>query len=175
MNIFFLHDDYNIAAREHCDKHVVKMIVEYTQLLSTAHRVLDGILVNKKWILSDITLEDKLYKPTHIKHPSAVWVRCSIHNYVWLYNLLGALLKEYNFRYEKIHKIKTTGLYDMLKLIPKNIPINISFTYPPLTMNEECKMENDVINSYKKFYIMRKYKFATWKKRPIPNWFIKLE
>ena len=26
----------------HCDKHVVKMIIEYAQLMSTAHRVLDG-------------------------------------------------------------------------------------------------------------------------------------
>ena len=30
------------CAKQHVDKHVVKMIVEYAQLLSTAHRVLDG-------------------------------------------------------------------------------------------------------------------------------------
>ena len=43
MNIFFLHRDPEQAAKEHVDKHVVKMIVEYAQLLSTAHRMLDGI------------------------------------------------------------------------------------------------------------------------------------
>lgn len=46
MNIFFLSDDPFVAARMHCDKHLVKMIVETAQLLSTAHRLLTGTLVN---------------------------------------------------------------------------------------------------------------------------------
>ena len=43
MNIFFLSFDPEECAEFHCDKHVLKMILEYAQLLSTAHRVLDGI------------------------------------------------------------------------------------------------------------------------------------
>ena len=39
MNIFYLSDDPQICAEQHCDKHVVKMCIEYAQLLSTAHRV----------------------------------------------------------------------------------------------------------------------------------------
>ena len=42
MNIFYLDEDPVTCARMHVDKHVVKMIVEYAQLLSTAHRVVDG-------------------------------------------------------------------------------------------------------------------------------------
>jgi len=42
MNIFYLNKDPKVCAEQHCDKHVVKMIVEYAQLLSTAHRVIDG-------------------------------------------------------------------------------------------------------------------------------------
>lgn len=42
MNIFTTNDCPIISAQEMCDKHVVKMIVEYAQLMSTAHRVLDG-------------------------------------------------------------------------------------------------------------------------------------
>ena len=42
MNIFFLNTDPKVCAQEHLDKHVVKMIVEYAQLMSTAHRLLDG-------------------------------------------------------------------------------------------------------------------------------------
>lgn len=42
MNIFVLSPDPFVAAEMHCDKHVVKMIVEYAQLLSTAQRLLDG-------------------------------------------------------------------------------------------------------------------------------------
>ena len=42
MNIFYLDKNPWVNAEMHCDKHVCKMIVEYAQLLSTAHRVLDG-------------------------------------------------------------------------------------------------------------------------------------
>ena len=42
MNIFYLDNHTHRCAKQHCDKHVVKMIIEYAQLMSTAHRVLDG-------------------------------------------------------------------------------------------------------------------------------------
>ena len=42
MNIFYLDHDVTKCAEMHNDKHCVKMILEYAQLLSTAHRVLDG-------------------------------------------------------------------------------------------------------------------------------------
>ena len=39
MNIFFLHKDPSRAAKAQCDKHVVKMILETAQMLSTgAHK-----------------------------------------------------------------------------------------------------------------------------------------
>ena len=44
MNIFYLDKDVKKCAEMHVDKHVVKMILEYAQLLSTAHRVLDGTI-----------------------------------------------------------------------------------------------------------------------------------
>ena len=42
MNIFVLDRNPKTAAQLQCDKHVVKMIVESAQMLSTAHRMLDG-------------------------------------------------------------------------------------------------------------------------------------
>ena len=42
MNAFGLDRNYTVAAMLHNDKHVVKMNIEYCQLMSTAHRVLDG-------------------------------------------------------------------------------------------------------------------------------------
>ena len=42
MNIFVLAEDAAESARMMCDKHVIKMILESCQLLSTAHHVLDG-------------------------------------------------------------------------------------------------------------------------------------
>ena len=53
MNIFALARDPYLAASFHCDKHVVKMICEYAQLLSTAHRQLDGTPVLLEW--EDVT------------------------------------------------------------------------------------------------------------------------
>jgi hypothetical protein len=63
MNIFYLDKDPKTCAQYHCDKHVVKMILEYAQLLSTAHRVIDGkekkVLSNSgkrmvsNWVLDD--------------------------------------------------------------------------------------------------------------------------
>ena len=61
MNIFFLDYDAQRCAEYHCDKHVVKMIIEYAQLMSTAHRILDGkqYIENnkgrmiKRWKLND--------------------------------------------------------------------------------------------------------------------------
>ena len=38
MNIFVLDDDIEKCARYHCDKHVVKMILESAQMLSTVSR-----------------------------------------------------------------------------------------------------------------------------------------
>lgn len=49
MNIFVVDQDPVVAARQHCDKHVVKMILEYGQMLSTAHRLLDG--KKHEWIV----------------------------------------------------------------------------------------------------------------------------
>lgn len=48
MNIFYLHEDPKQCAEWMVDKHVVKMILETAQLLSTAHRILDGRIIFKQ-------------------------------------------------------------------------------------------------------------------------------
>ena len=110
MNIFYLSNDVQKCAEMHVDKHCVKMILEYAQLLSTAHRVLDGTLsigVSKtgrkqtRYVLPD-NRESILYASTHINHPSAIWCRKGIVQYRWLHNLLIELCKEYTYRYDKI-------------------------------------------------------------------------
>ena len=42
MNVFYLHKDPVKCRTNECDKHVVKMILESAQLLSTCHSVQDG-------------------------------------------------------------------------------------------------------------------------------------
>ncbi len=163
----------------HNDKHTVKMILEYSQLLSTAHRVLDGNATvglsdsgRKKtsYVLMD-NRESILYVATHINHPSAVWVRQSPENYLWLANMLIALCEEYTHRYGKIHKVERVGLcYVLLKNIPRNIGAGI-FTQPTPAMPDDIKIAGDSLASYRNYYIKSKSHLANWKKRNVPVWY----
>ena len=177
MNIFYLDKDVKTCAEMHLDKHCVKMILEYAQLLSTAHRVLDGNISTglsstgrKK---TSYVLEDNrdgiLYSATHINHPSAIWVRKSYENYEWLYQLFVSLLEEYTYRYGKIHA--TERLADVLYTPPTHIPKGVGFTEPTPAMPDEVKIPNDILKSYRNYYIQNKAHIAKWTKRPVPTWF----
>jgi hypothetical protein len=180
MNIFYLHHDPVTCATLHTDKHVVKMILEYAQLLSTAHRALDGTLIDgysktgrkqKRYVLPD-NRESILYTATHLNHPSAVWVRQSKQNYDWLALMLQALCREYTYRYGKTHKVEREGLLLTLML---NVPYNISrteqFTQPTPAMPDEYKVKNDSIKSYINYYVGAKRHLANWKNRTVPSWY----
>ena len=185
MNIFYLDNDPVKCAEYHVDKHAIKMILEYCQLLSTAHRVLDGTeeVVKsktgrnvKRWKLED-TRNDILYSATHINHPSAVWCRQSLPNYKWLHKLLVELCTEYTYRYGKIHKCQEIGLVEALSTPPVKIP-NKPFTEPTPAMPDECKVSGDALQSYRNYYVMNKGHLWSWKgkinSRTEPNWFIKM-
>ena len=177
MNIFYLDRDVTKCAEYHNDKHVVKMILEYAQLLSTAHRVLDGIEYTdktangrsiKRWRLEDQAFENQLYKATHINHPSAVWVRQSNNNYIWLMCLFQSLLMEYTHRYGKHHSCER--LVYWLRKPPKNIPVDY-LTQPTPAMPDEYKVKNDSLQSYRNYYVGAKKSMAKWKNRQVPEWF----
>ena len=89
MNIFFLDYDTKKCAKYHCDKHVVKMILETAQLLCGAH-----------WV----TGSEAPYKLSHKNHPCSIWVRESLSNYLYLCDLGLELCKEYTYRYGRTHK-----------------------------------------------------------------------
>lgn len=174
MNIFYLSNDVKECAISHNDKHVVKMIVEYAQMLSTAHRILDGkvsikIKNNrklKKYELDD-NRENVLYSVTHAQRQCNVWVRQSLDNYNYLYRLLDELLKEYTFRYGRMHR--TAELMSTLLTPPKNIEKN-GFTEPPQEMPEHCK-DTDTITAYRKYYRLEKQSIKKYKLRNIPVWY----
>lgn len=175
MNVFYLDKDPQVCAEMHCDKHVVKMIIEYAQLLSTAHRVLDGepyidstgARRIQRYRLHD-SREDVLYKATHVNHPSAVWARQNHNNYLWLNKLFHALCDEYKHRYGRVHAT-ADKLYGVLNTPPKNIP-NGFFNEPPQAMPMRCKMDR-VIDAYRNYYIIEKASFCKWTNRMTPEWF----
>jgi hypothetical protein len=165
----------------HVDKHVTKMVLEYCQLLSTAHRVLDGVLIEGKsdngrkvtrYELDGLN-EELFYKATHINHPSAIWCRQSAVNYKWLYNLLVALCREYTFRYGRIHKVQSSGLMQVLYQIPNNIKQG-TFTEPTPAMPDDVKVQGNSIASYRNYYRDYKQHLLSWKgkinSRPTPQW-----
>jgi hypothetical protein len=191
MNIFYLDKDPRLAAEYHCDKHVVKMILESAQLLSAAHRLLDGTLVEgkkqvagslparwrktKKWELSD-ERERILYSASHINHPSCIWARSNIDHYRYLYDLFVFLIAEYKYRYkDKTHKCEE--LVDTLLDSPININYEAPWQDPPQAMPEECKIRvgksDDTTAAYRNYYIMHKSHFAKWTRRPEPIWWRK--
>ena len=189
MNIFYLDPDPRTCAQMHCDKHVVKMIIEYAQLMSTAHRILDGEQYTdmtaagrriQRWRLND-EREAILYKASHINHPSAIWCRENLANYHWLYTMWSHLLDEYTYRYGKTHAC--AKLKETLRFPPTKIRIN-DFFAPTPAMPQDLKIvaENpapgrkyDVLRSYRKYYIQNKPHLASWSgkinSRPIPEWY----
>jgi hypothetical protein len=175
MNIFYLDPNPRTCAEMHNDKHVVKMILEYAQLLSTAHRVLDGDVIvglsktgrkQTRYVLPD-SRDALLYSATHLNHPSAVWARKSNLNYDWLYVMFVELMNEYTYRYGKVHA--TDRLKLALSRAPSNIPKG-EFTPPTPAMPDEFKV-SDVAESYHKYYIGSKRVMSRWTDRPMPKWF----
>ena len=181
MNMFYLSTRPQECAEWSVNSHCVKMILESAQLLSTAHRVLDGVQYIdassgrkiKRWRLDDWR-EDKLYSATNINHPCAIWCREQTTNYRWLHDLLGEYCGEYTYRYGKVHKVESSGLMQTLK---NNIPKNISnqpFTEPTPAMPEHCKVPGDSITSYRNYYFQEKGRMWSWSgkinSRHMPVW-----
>ena len=148
MNIFYLDRDPTEAARLQCDRHVVKMILETAQLLSTAHNELDG--------------EQVAYKSTHKNHPSAIWVRESLDNYEWALYHLHALGREYERRYSKVHRTIREH-FKALQRPPVALQGIYGFTDPPQCMPDECKHEDAVV-AYQTYY---NHKADDWDSRGI--------
>lgn len=151
MQIFFLDPDPEKAARYQCDKHVIKMILESAQLLSTTHHE-----TNSKYA-------PLLYKATHRNHPCAIWTRSSNDNYRWLFNHFIALCSEYNQRYNKTHK--TYSSYSELLSNVPDLP-RIGFTKPALAMPDEYKC-CDPVESYRRYYRFKRTQFnMVWPEEP---------
>jgi hypothetical protein len=154
MNIFFLDLDVNKCAKDHCDKHVVKMILETAQLLCGVHHI------------DSHNTSHVPYKLSHKNHPCAIWTRYSLTNYLYLCELGLALCKEYTNRYGKRHKSQEVIEWC---LINKPKIKDIGFTEPPKAMPDEYKV-SDVIESYRNYYRGAKMGFAVWKNGYKPEW-----
>ena len=157
MNIFYLDKDIHKCVQAHCDKHVVKMILEYAQLLSSVHWMTDP---NPELILP-------LYKLTHKNHPDAIWARSSLGNYEYLFSLAVLLGEEYTHRYNRRHR-SITIIEDMP--YPTYVPDG-RFTEPPKCVHDDFKSIDNTVEAYRQYYNRDKASFCVWTSRPTPEWF----
>ena len=167
MNVFFTNECPIQSANEHNYVHQAKMIVEYSQLLSSAHHALDA----------DNAI-DGIYKKTHVNHPSAVWVRKSYDHYVWVWGCAMQLCANYTTRTGKVHKTQLT--LDILAKTPDNIA-HLGFTNPPVAAPDEFKklaVFGDTCKAYQEYLCD---KFSEWQSRAkpikvefdeVPEWYL---
>jgi len=149
MNIFVLHQDPTIAAQMACDKHVVKMVLETAQLLCSV-------------------VENAPYKRTHYNHPCAIWTRKSMSNVNWLVIHGLALCDEYTHRYGKVHKSQ-----QVIEWCRDNIRIADHGLTPFALAMPDVYHSDDVVDSYRRYYIYDKMKIAAWNKtRQAPHWWL---
>lgn len=143
MNVFILDTNPVTAAQMQADKHVVKMVLETAQILST---VCGGP-----------------YKPTHMNHPCVKWAGLNRVNFAWLKRHGLALCAEYTKRYGKVHKCQ-----DVIAgaKVPRHLPIGISEFVQ--CMPERFR-DADPVVAYRKYYHSKV--FAAWNKcTPAPYW-----
>lgn len=151
MNIFVLDNDPKLAASYHNNKHVVKMILESSQILCNAF---DNI--------------DTPYKKTHTKHPCCIWVKESLSNFNWLLSLSEALGDEFKLRYKNIHK--SIEVINWCKANTSKLLLNdIGLTKFALAMPDKYKSDN-AVTSYRNYYLSEKLYFSKWSVREIPYW-----
>lgn len=156
MNIFYLDSDINQCARYHCDKHVVKMILESAQILCSV-----------LWI-HQIKAP---YKPTHLNHPCVIWANESLSNWLWLKKLAYALNEEYKYRFNHNSNHKSYEVISILEIPPL---LDCGLTKRPQVFPDEFKQE-DPVKAYRQYYKINKQHLGQWTKRDMPDWFLKTD
>jgi hypothetical protein len=182
MNIFVLHENPRIAAQMHCERHILKMIIEHTQMMAATYYHTIGIS-RKKEILENQEKVDNLfrgfprkdengndnpYKISHVNHPCTIWSRASLSNFNWLLDCTKALCEEFTYRYKGIHSVES--IVDWMYQNPPLIE-DIGLTPFAQAMPEFYK-GSDPIESYRKYYAFKtSYMRVNWKlEERIPSW-----
>lgn len=154
MNIFVLDHNMGQCVAYMADKHIVKMVTETAQILSSAYYYTGEA-------------EIAPYKLSHANHPCCVWARSSVENWQWLHGLGLAMYDEYRYRYgDRVHKAGET----IKRMTRPNLP-KAAFTMPPACVPDAYRRE-DVVESYRAYYMGEKQHIFRWTRRGIPAWIV---
>lgn len=153
MNFFWLSHDPAESARFNVDSHVLKIVIESCQVLSTAHPE-----------------KTAPYHHSHYNHPLCVWARSSLANYLHLVRFSRALFAEYSYRYNRRHKCENT-----LDWLSENAPAipDLGLTRIPRCFKEFKGViveTGDIAEDYREYYRRGKRHLFRWKGREVPGW-----
>lgn len=186
MNIFALHWRQRKVARWHCDKHVVKMLLESVQLLYTAHwcitypelrhcrgaialaRLQRTLAVPPEMLQAPTGLNGRHYRPCHTWHPCAKWTRATSGNYTWLARLAQELAREFRWRYGHEHACEKHANW-----LATHLPTGIRM-WPrqefAVAMDDVYKISGDPIVCYRHYYREGKAELLHYTRREPPHW-----
>ena len=151
MNIFVLHTEPDKAARQMCDKHVPKMIVESAQMMASAVRRYGA--TDEQFIEHGIlTKAGKPYRGGYKNHPCTIWAGNTSSNFAWLALHGLGLCAEYTKRFGKIHACES-AIKHMIRMVDK-IPAGITEPFA-LAMDDEYKQEN-AVEAYRNYYFSKR-------------------
>jgi len=173
MNLFILSLIQKECALWMFDKHISKMIIEAVQMLSTGKWILDPEDVERKGL--------KIYKKCHVNHPTTIWIRTSLENYIWTLLMVEAMHNEWKYRYghppEKMHASYLVAI-ELAKNMPRNDQFQLTgltpfaLAMPPQYKPTEYTSHEDAVLAYRRYYQSpEKQGFATWKNREKPEWY----
>lgn len=168
MNIFRVHEDNQLCIHQTCDKHINVGVKELAQLLSDACR--------------DMGYEKSyLYEPFNPKHPIVDWLQASWGNLRDTFELAVLMDEEYQYRNDNGHHLshKKVLYYFHPEDFYDGYDEYETTTQPPCgecgpvgSMCDECLVEGDVVESYRRNYINEKNWNLTWTGRDIPEWYV---
>jgi len=145
MNIFFLDNDIQKSVQSHCDKHVVKLILESYQMLTVCSHA-------------------------YIHHPMTQWVRFTRQNFEYCQQYFILLLDEYKYRYDRQHSYAAL----VSNIVHDDNLSSGGMTPPPLCMPRKCIVYglDNPVTSYRNYY---RYKdrnqfIMRWTRRDVPVW-----
>lgn len=200
MNVFYLSSDPVEAARQQCDKHVVKMPIESAQMLSTAARtvlgerkvfmrpggkeqvlyVLEGEKVELQTVHPQTGLELSLGRQRYIianplvmrvAHPNHPQTRWTAASQEnYAWHLEHCRALFEEFEFRRGKKHASARVLPILSQVTSLG--GARFVPPPLTMPDIYKDPQDAVSSYRTFYIEEKARFAAWTGREVPRWFL---
>lgn len=165
MNIFALNRNPRVASKQHFQKHVIKMILESAQMLSTVFWLQDP---ERAEILNN---EGFIYKRVHTKHPCTIWANQCLENFSWLAELAMDLSKEHNLRFmpKNVHKSLKIVEYAYYNPPPTLSALG-AMTPFALAMPDDCKIGNPIF-SYRTYYTSPyKQHLVDWGKGSEPLW-----